>query len=66
LLSLTFRRVTFVKVDRDGTLNLGFGKATLSIPPHPTDGAWRVGGPHEMFIECLPGGEYLVVCEAKE
>ena len=35
LLPLNRRDVTFVKVDRDGILNLGLGEATLSVPPHP-------------------------------
>jgi hypothetical protein len=61
LLPLNLRNVTSVRVDRDGTLNLGLGEATLSVPPHPMYEAWQVRGPHGMLIVCSPGGDYLAI-----
>ena len=65
LLPLNSRDVTSVKVDRDGTLNLGLGEATLSVPPHPMYEAWQVRGPRGMLIVCSPGGDYVAVWEPK-
>jgi hypothetical protein len=61
LLPLNLRDVSFVRVDRDGTLNLGLGEATLSMPPHPMYEAWEVRGPDNMLIVCPPGGKYVAV-----
>jgi Family of unknown function (DUF6188) len=61
LLPLNLRQVTSVKVDTDGTLSLGFGQATVSVPPHPMYEAWQVRGPREMLIVCSPGGDYIAV-----
>jgi len=61
LLPLNLREVTLVRVDRDGTLNLGLGEATLTVPPHPMYEAWQVRGPRGMLIVCPPGGEYVAV-----
>jgi hypothetical protein len=61
LLPLNLRDVTSAKIDRDGTLNLGLGQATLSVPPHPMYEAWQVRGPQDMLIVCSPGGDYLAM-----
>lgn len=61
LLPLNLREVTFVRVDQDGTLNLGLGEATLTVPPHPMYEAWQARGPRGMLIVCSPGGEYVAV-----
>jgi Family of unknown function (DUF6188) len=66
LLPLNLRDVTFVRVDRDGTLNLGLGEATLSVPPHPMYEAWQIRGPGNMLIVCSPGGEYVAVWKPKD
>ena len=63
LLPLNLRDVTSVKVDRDGTLNLGLGEAMLSVPPHPRYEAWQVRGPRGMLIVCSPGGDCVAVWE---
>lgn len=65
LLPLNLRDVTSVKVDRDGTLNLGFGEATLSVPPHPMYEAWQVRGPRDMLLVRSPGGEYIAIWKPK-
>jgi Family of unknown function (DUF6188) len=61
LLPLNLRLVTSAKVDSDGTLNLGFGEATLLVPPHPMYEAWQVLGPRGLLIVCSPGGDYLAI-----
>jgi hypothetical protein len=65
LLPLNLREVTSAKVDRDGTLNLGLGQATLSVPPHPMYEAWQVRGPQDMLIVCSPGGDYLAMWDPR-
>jgi hypothetical protein len=66
LLPLRSRAVTFVKVDADGTLNLGLGEATVTVPPDPMYEAWRVRGPRGMLIVCSPGGEYVAVWRPRD
>jgi hypothetical protein len=65
LLPLNLRDVTSAKIDRDGTLNLGLGQATLSVPPHPMYEAWQVRGPQDMLIVCSPGGDYLAMWDPR-
>ena len=45
LLPLNLREVTSGHIAADGTLVLGLGSATLTVPPHPMYEAWQVRGP---------------------
>lgn len=59
LLPLNLREVTSGRIATGGTLVLGFGSATLTVPPAPRYEAWQVRGPDELLIVCGPGGEYV-------
>lgn len=63
LLPINLRAVTSAQIATDGTLVLGFGAATLSVPPTPMYEAWQVRGPDGLLIVCSPGGEYVAVWE---
>lgn len=63
LLPLNLRSVTTGRVTSDGTLALGFGSATLTVPPHSMYEAWQVRGPNGLLIVCSPGGDYVAVWE---
>lgn len=63
LLPLNHREVTSAKIATDGALSLGFGQATLSVPPHPMAEAWQLRGPDGLLIVCLPGGDRVAVWE---
>jgi hypothetical protein len=59
LLLLNLLDVISVKIDRDGTLNVGSGEGTLLVAPHPMYEAWQVRGPRDRVIVCSPGGVYV-------
>jgi hypothetical protein len=63
LLPLNLRELTSGQVATDGTLVLGFGAATLTVPPAPMYEAWQVRGPDGLLIVCPPGGDYVAVWE---
>lgn len=63
LLPLNSRTVSSAHVATDGTLALGFGSGTLTVPPHPMYEAWQVRGPDGLLIVCAPGGAYVAVWE---
>jgi len=63
LLPLNSCEVTSVEVAGDGTLTLGVGSTTLTVPPCPMYEAWQVRGPLGLLIVCSPGGEYVAVWE---
>jgi hypothetical protein len=59
LLALNLREITSGQIAMDGTLVLGVGSATLTVPPQPMYEAWQVRGPDGLLIVCPPGGEYV-------
>ena len=61
LLPLNLREVTSGRISTDGTLMLGLGSATLTVPPAPMYEAWQVRGPDGLLIVCSPGGDYVAV-----
>lgn len=63
LLPLNGREVTVAGVAQDGTLTLGIGSASITVPPAPMYEAWQVRGPGGMLIVCSPGGDYIAVWE---
>jgi hypothetical protein len=63
LLPLNHREVMSGHIATNGTLALGLGSATLTVPPHPIYEAWQVRGPGGLVIVCSPGGEYVAVWE---
>jgi hypothetical protein len=63
LLPLNLREVTSGRVAPDGTLVLGLGSATVTVPPAPMYEAWQVRGPDGLLIVCSPGGDYVAVWE---
>jgi hypothetical protein len=63
LLPLNYREVTSGHITTNGTLVLGLGSATLTVPPHPMYEAWQVRGPGGLLIVCSPGGEYVAARE---
>jgi hypothetical protein len=65
LLPLNLREVSSQRVAADGTLILGLGSATLTVPPHPMYEAWQMRGPHGLLIVCAPGGDYIAVWEPR-
>jgi len=65
LLALNLREVTSARIAIDGTLALGFGPATLTVPPDAAYEAWQVRGPDGLLIVCSPGGDYVAVWEPK-
>lgn len=45
-------------VSHDGTLRAAFDDgSTLAVPPLDQSEAWRIEGPGENLVVCLPGGE---------
>lgn len=63
LLPLNLREVTSSRIGPDGTLMLGLGSATLTVPPAPMYEAWQIRGPDGLLIVCSPGGDYVAVWE---
>jgi hypothetical protein len=63
LLPLNGREVTSAHIGTDGTLVIGLGSATLTVPPAPMYEAWQVRGPDGLLIVCSPGGDYVAVWE---
>jgi hypothetical protein len=63
LLPLISREVTAAGIARDGTITLGLGSATLTVPPSPMYEAWQVNGPHGLLIVCSPGGHNVAIWE---
>lgn len=63
LLPLNLREVTSARIATDGTLALGFGSSTLTVPPAAMYEALRVPGPSGLLLVCSPGGEYVAVWE---
>ncbi len=63
LLPMNLRAVTSAQIATDGTLVLGLGSGTLTVPPAPMYEAWQVRGPNGLLIVCSPGGEYVAVWE---
>lgn len=61
LLPLNSRGVTSAEVTKDGTLNLHFGEASLSVPPHPMYEAWQVRGPRGTLVVRSPSGDYVAI-----
>jgi hypothetical protein len=56
LLALQSHVIT--EVSHDGALRAAFDDgSTLAIPPLDEYEAWRIEGPGEKLIVCLPGGE---------
>jgi uncharacterized protein DUF6188 len=59
LLALQSRVISEASAD-DGTLRVVFDDGgTLTVPPLDQYEAWRIEGPGESSIVCLPGGELL-------
>lgn len=63
LLPLNKREITSARVGTDGTLAIGLGSATVTVPPALMYEAWEVRGPAGLLIVCSPGGEYVAVWE---
>jgi len=63
LLPLNLREVTSGRIATNGTLTLGLGSATVTVPPAPMYEAWQVRGPEGLLIVCSPGGDYVAVWE---
>jgi hypothetical protein len=63
LLQLVNREVTSQRIAEDGTLEIGFASARLTVPPHESYEAWQVRGPDGLSIVCAPGGDYIAVWE---
>lgn len=59
LLPLNLRELTLGRITPDGTLILGLGSATITVPPAPMYEAWQVRGPDGLLIVCSPGGDYV-------
>ena len=63
LLPLNQRELTSAHIETDGALVLGFGSATVTVPPASMYEAWQVRGPDGLLIVCSPGGDYVAVWE---
>ena len=61
LLPLSLSEVTSGRITTDGTLVLGLGSATVTVPPAQMYEAWQVRGPDGLLIVCSPGGDYVSV-----